>query len=92
MRCFVLADMLKQLNQTVDPCEDFYEYACGGWETENALEPGETHVTGFALVKGKSYQVLREALANAEKNYSTVRKIVHVNDLFIVCIFTLGFR
>ena len=92
VRCFVLADMLKQLNQTVDPCEDFYEYACGGWETENALEPGETHVSGFALVKGKSYQVLREALANAEKNYSTVRKIVDVNDLFVVCIFTLGFR
>lgn len=83
---FAAVDMLKQLNQTVDPCEDFYEYACGGWETENALEPGETHVTGFALVKGKSYQVLREALANAEKNYSTNEAVMKTVKFYNVCI------
>ena len=67
-------DVLKQLNQRVDPCTDFYEYACGGWEDENALGPGETSVTGFSLVKEKSYNVLRDALSNATKTYSDVSR------------------
>ena len=74
---FFISDTLKQLNQSADPCTDFYEFACGGWENENALEPGETSVTGFSLVREKSYNVLKQALENAEKNYSSVRKCLN---------------
>ena len=70
---FSLLDALKQLNQSADPCTDFYEYVCGGWQDENALKPGETSVTGFSLVIEKSYNVLKGALDNAQKNYSNVR-------------------
>ena len=33
-------------------------------------------MTGFSLVKEKSYNVLKEALENAKKNYSDVRKVL----------------
>jgi len=55
---------------------------CGGWETENALEPGETSVTGFSLVREKSFNVLKQALENAEKNYSSVRKCLNFGSIF----------
>ena len=64
--------MLRQLNQSVDPCTNFYEYACGGWAKENALEPGETSVTGISLVRAKSNRILKHALENENKNYSDV--------------------
>ena len=41
------------------------------------MEPGETSVTGFSLVREKSYNVLKQALENAEKNYSSVRKCLN---------------
>ena len=67
--------MFKQLNQSIDPCVDFYEYACGGWEKENALGPGDTSVTGFSLIRAKTHNILKYALENAQANYSSVRTV-----------------
>lgn len=69
-------DAFKQLNQSVDPCEDFYEYVCGGWENENPLGDSETFVTGLTLARERSYNTLRAALGNANRNYFQVSKIV----------------
>lgn len=41
----------------------------------NALETGETSVTGFSLVREKSYNILKNGLTNTKANYSDVRKM-----------------
>ena len=39
------------------------------------METGETSVTGFSLVREKSYNILKIGLTNAKGNYSDVRKM-----------------
>ncbi|PFX27583.1 Endothelin-converting enzyme 1 [Stylophora pistillata] len=84
--CLLTAqDAFKQLNQSVDPCEDFYEYVCGGWENENPLGDGETFVSGLTLAREKSFNILKKALENANRNYSQNEAVMKTVDFFNTC-------
>lgn len=42
--------MLSAMNNQVEPCDDFYNYACGGWINQNPLPVGKSIWGAFGKV------------------------------------------
>ena len=47
------ADLLDKLDQTANPCEDFYQFACGGYIEKTVIPDDRTRTSMFSLVGDK---------------------------------------
>ncbi|EFX65281.1 hypothetical protein DAPPUDRAFT_333347 [Daphnia pulex] len=56
------AEILKNINKTVNPCEDFYSFACGGFETRNVIPDDQSSVTTFSLISDEVTEQLRSLI------------------------------
>ncbi|CAG2104773.1 unnamed protein product [Medioppia subpectinata] len=53
------ADLLKNINDKVSPCDDFYKFACGGWVDSQVIPDDKTSVSVFSLLQDELNNKLR---------------------------------
>lgn len=56
------------IDTTIDPRNDFYDYACGGWQKSHPLKPEYSRYGVFDLIRDKSLIQIKELIENLENS------------------------
>jgi hypothetical protein len=62
-KCLLVAvSIYKSLNDKIDPCDDFYEYSCGGWTKRNLIPSGFPRWGTLSLITYENQLIIRDQL------------------------------
>ncbi|NXH20505.1 NEP protein, partial [Bucco capensis] len=62
------ARILENMDPSAEPCEDFYQYACGGWLQRNVIPETSSRYSNFDILRDELEVVLKDVLDTPSSN------------------------
>ncbi|XP_022118451.2 endothelin-converting enzyme homolog isoform X2 [Pieris rapae] len=59
---YTASEVIKALDETKNPCEDFYEFACGGWIKNNPIPEGKSNWGIFSQIELQNQLIIKTAM------------------------------
>ena len=82
----IAAKVLADMDQTADPCQDFYQYACGGWLETTELPSDQRRWTrSFSVIREENREVIREIIEDATANPAANADARRIGDFYASC-------
>lgn len=78
-------NIIAKLNESVDPCEDFYLFACGTFLNQTTIPDEKTSVDPASLLEDKMKEQLNEVL-NQTITSDDISPIVSSKKLYRACL------
>lgn len=78
------ASLLSNMNQSVNPCEDFYNFTCGGWDSSNIVPPGYPRYSTFDQLGDRNTIGLKKILDSGRDD--GVEAVTKVIDFYQSCL------
>nr|XP_040133691.1 endothelin-converting enzyme 1-like isoform X2 [Ictidomys tridecemlineatus] len=74
----VTSSILNSMDPTVDPCQDFFIYFCGGWIKANTVPDGHSHWGTFSNLWEHSQAIIKYLLENSTASSSEAERKAQV--------------
>ena len=74
------------LDKTADPCNNFFQYACGTWVKNNPIPADRSRWSRFEELSARNESILRDILETsaAKKDGSAIEK--KIGDYYMACL------
>ncbi|KAL7744832.1 hypothetical protein ACLKA6_007124 [Drosophila palustris] len=68
---FASSEILKSIDDSVDPCDDFYGYACNQWIKNNPIPEGKSTWGTFGKLEQMNQLIIRNVLDKPAKSFKS---------------------
>ncbi|RWS23224.1 neprilysin-like protein [Leptotrombidium deliense] len=72
----------------IDPCEDFYQFSCGGWIKNNPRPANKDYWSIFSSLKTKVMKRIKVILDDHKKNDNLALPMIKAQNFYKSCIDT----